>query len=170
AAGERDGADAFRPAPPRAWVNFRSLIGLPGQAGGTGYASGNDFLNTKGAYPRAAVGREEFPIGLTLWRSVGLGANPVTRAFLEKSRLFTSMRTNEGSHHFLREINLSDRAASSVHLGSAELRSMEWLPPTFFDAQVAAHTSASAHAPHPRHEHSGPRPATPLPPPRQRAA
>lgn len=150
--------DAFGAAQPRAWCNFGSFIGLTGQAGETDYASGNDFLNTQAAYHRAALARDEFTIGWTLWRSVGLGANPVTRAFLEKSGLFTSMRTNEGIHHFLREINLSERAASSVHLGAAERRAIETHLPTFFDAQVAEHTSASARAPHARTEQSVPPP------------
>ncbi|WP_122832096.1 SDR family oxidoreductase [Burkholderia pseudomallei] len=133
---------AFGAEQPRAWCNFGSFIGLTGQAGETDYASGNDFLNTQAAYHRAALARDEFTIGWTLWRSVGLGANPVTRAFLEKSGLFTSMRTNEGIHHFLREINLAERAASSVHLGAAERRAIEAHLPTFFDAPDAAQAPA----------------------------
>ncbi|MDN7674978.1 SDR family oxidoreductase [Burkholderia oklahomensis] len=130
--------DAFGAAQPRAWCNFGSFIGLTGQAGETDYASGNDFLNTQAAHHRAALARDEFTIGWTLWRSVGLGANPVTRAFLEKSGLFTSMRTNEGIHHFLREINLTERAASSVHLGAAERRAIEAHLPTFFETPESA--------------------------------
>ncbi|KVN03265.1 MULTISPECIES: SDR family oxidoreductase [unclassified Burkholderia] len=144
--------DAFGAAQPRAWCNFGSFIGLTGQAGETDYASGNDFLNTQAAYHRAALARDEFTIGWTLWRSVGLGANPVTRAFLEKSGLFTSMRTNEGIHHFLREINLTERAASSVHLGDAERRAIEAHLPTFFDAPASAlqaRTEQSAQPPSP---------------------
>lgn len=139
--------DAFGAAQPRAWCNFGSFIGLTGQAGETDYASGNDFLNTQAAYHRAALARDEFTIGWTLWRSVGLGANPVTRAFLEKSGLFTSMRTNEGIHHFLREINLTERAASSVHLGAAERRAIETHLPTFFDAPPASVRAASTQRP-----------------------
>ncbi|OLL27633.1 beta keto-acyl synthase [Burkholderia sp. SRS-W-2-2016] len=134
--------DAFAALPPRAWCNFGSFIGLTGQSGETDYASGNDFLNTRAAYHRAALGYDEFTIGWTLWRSVGLGANPVTRAFLEKSGLFTSMRTEEGVHHFLRELDLVDRAAASVHLGAPEKRAIEAHLPTFFSAAEAG----AAHA------------------------
>lgn len=126
--------EAFGASQPRAWCNFGSFIGLTGQAGETDYASGNDFLNTRAAYHRAALGYDEFTLGWTLWRSVGLGANPVTRAFLEKSGLFTSMRTEEGIHHFLREINLVERAPASVHLGVPEKRAIEAHLPAFFDA------------------------------------
>ncbi len=124
---------AFGARQPRAWCNFGSFIGLTGQAGETDYAAGNDFLNTHAAHHRAALAQDEFTIGWTLWRSVGLGANPVTRAFLEKSGLFTSMRTEEGIHHFLREINLTERAAATVHLGEAERRAILAHLPTFFD-------------------------------------
>ncbi|MBP0590867.1 SDR family oxidoreductase [Paraburkholderia sp. LEh10] len=137
--------EAFAANPPRAWCNFGSFIGLTGQSGETDYASGNDFLNTRAAYHRAVLGHDEFTIGWTLWRSVGLGANPVTRAFLEKSGLFTSMRTEEGVHHFLRELDLIDRAAASVHLGVPEKRAIEAHLPMFFKApQASAASSAVA--------------------------
>ncbi len=90
------------------------------------------------------LGQDEFTIGWTLWRSVGLGANPVTRAFLEKSGLFTSMRTEEGVHHFLREINLSQRAAATVHLGEAERRAIVAHLPAFFDPPASLGAVPSA--------------------------
>ncbi|MGS0893201.1 SDR family oxidoreductase [Burkholderia stagnalis] len=127
---------AFGARQPRLWCNFGSFIGLTGQAGETDYASGNDFLNTQASYHRASLGHDEFTIGWTLWRSVGLGANPVTRAFLEKSGLFTSMRTEEGVHHFMRELGLGERAAMSVHLGEAERRAIERHLPGYFDVQA----------------------------------
>ncbi|WP_193098113.1 SDR family oxidoreductase [Burkholderia sp. Z1] len=136
--------DAFGTRQPRLWCNFGSFIGLTGQAGETDYASGNDFLNTQASYHRAALGHDEFTIGWTLWRSVGLGANPVTRAFLEKSGLFTSMRTAEGQHHFMRELGLGERAAMSVHLGEAERRAIETHLPGYFDLDEAAPASAAA--------------------------
>ncbi|NML34174.1 SDR family oxidoreductase [Paraburkholderia antibiotica] len=135
--------EAFVANPPRAWCNFGSFIGLTGQSGETDYASGNDFLNTRAAYHRAALGYDEFTIGWTLWRSVGLGSNPVTRAFLEKSGLFTSMRTEEGVHHFLRELDLVDRASASVHLGVPERRAIEAHLPTFFKAPEVKAPEAS---------------------------
>ncbi|MPV59425.1 beta keto-acyl synthase [Burkholderia sp. HI2761] len=129
---------AFGARQPRLWCNFGSFIGLTGQAGETDYASGNDFLNTQASYHRETRGDDEFTIGWTLWRSVGLGSNPVTRAFLEKSGLFTSMRTEEGQHHFMRELGLERRAAMSVHLGDAERRAIETHLPGFFDVSPAA--------------------------------
>ncbi|MBU9492429.1 SDR family oxidoreductase [Burkholderia multivorans] len=135
---------AFGARQPRLWCNFGSFIGLTGQAGETDYASANDFLNTQAAYRRAALGDDECTIGWTLWRSVGLGANPVTRAFLEKSGLFTSMRTDEGRHHFLRELALGERAAMSVHLGDAERRAIEAHLPGYFDAPASAQAEPAA--------------------------
>ncbi|KVP92692.1 beta keto-acyl synthase [Burkholderia ubonensis] len=129
---------AFGTRQPHMWCNFGSFIGFTGQAGETDYASGNDFLNTQAAFQRTLLGRDEFTIGWTLWRSVGLGANPVTRAFLEKSGLFTSMRTEEGIHHFLRELALGERASASVHLGDAERRAIDTHLPGFLDAATAA--------------------------------
>ena len=125
---------AFGDRQPRAWCNFGSFIGLTGQSGETDYASGNDFLNTQAAYHRSNLGADEFTIGWTLWRSIGMGANPVTAAFLEKSGLFTGMRTEEGVFHFLREIGQARRDAASVHLGDNERRAILAHLPGFFDA------------------------------------
>jgi NAD(P)-dependent dehydrogenase (short-subunit alcohol dehydrogenase family) len=125
---------AFGDRQPHAWCNFGSFIGLTGQSGETDYASGNDFLNTQAAYHRSCLGSDEFTIGWTLWRSVGMGANPVTAAFLEKSGLFTGMRTEEGVFHFLREIGTARRDAASVHLGDNERRAILAHRPGFFDA------------------------------------
>jgi len=132
---------AFAGRQPLSWCNFGSFIGLTGQSGETDYASGNDFLNTQAAYHRHALGIDEFTIGWTLWRSVGMGSNPVTRAFLEKSGLFTSMRTEEGVHHFLRELGLASRDAAVVHLGTNERRAIQTHLPRFFDPLPA--TSAA---------------------------
>jgi NAD(P)-dependent dehydrogenase (short-subunit alcohol dehydrogenase family)/3-oxoacyl-(acyl-carrier-protein) synthase len=129
---------AFGDRQPRAWCNFGSFIGLTGQSGETDYASGNDFLNTQAAYHRGSLGSDEFTIGWTLWRSVGMGANPVTAAFLEKSGLFTGMRTEEGVFHFLREIGQARRDAASVHLGDNERRAILAHLPGFFDAPEPA--------------------------------
>jgi hypothetical protein len=78
---------------------------------------------------------------------VGLGSNPVTRAFLEKSGLFTSMRTAEGQHHFMRELGLGERAAMSVHLGDAERRAIETHLPGYFDLDEAAPAVAASREP-----------------------
>jgi NAD(P)-dependent dehydrogenase (short-subunit alcohol dehydrogenase family) len=135
---------AFGDRQPFAWCNFGSFIGLTGQSGETDYASGNDFLNTQAAYHRGALGADEFTMGWTLWRSVGMGSNPVTRAFLEKSGLFTSMPTQEGIHHFLREINLVERDAATVYLGDAERSAIIAHLPAFFEAPTPTAPIAAA--------------------------
>jgi hypothetical protein len=117
--------------PPRMWCNFGSFIGLTGQLGETDYASANDYLASAAAYARTA-GEDEFTIGWTLWGNVGLGSNPVTKAFLEKSGLFTSMTTPTGIYHFVREVNLANHAAFTVHLGSAERKAITDHVPDFF--------------------------------------
>jgi NAD(P)-dependent dehydrogenase (short-subunit alcohol dehydrogenase family)/3-oxoacyl-(acyl-carrier-protein) synthase len=135
---------AFAGRQPLSWCNFGSFIGLTGQSGETDYASGNDFLNTRAAYHRHSLGIDEFTIGWTLWRSVGMGSNPVTRAFLEKSGLFTSMRTEEGVHHFLRELGLVSRDAAVVHLGTNERRAIQTHLPRFFDPLPPVATSSAS--------------------------
>jgi NAD(P)-dependent dehydrogenase (short-subunit alcohol dehydrogenase family)/3-oxoacyl-(acyl-carrier-protein) synthase len=124
---------AFGDRQPRSWCNFGSVLGLTGQSGETDYASGNDFLNTQAAWHQSALGADEFTIGWALWRSVGIGANPVTAAFLERGGLGTGMRTEEGVYHFLREIGQAERDAASVHLGDKERRTILARVPGFFD-------------------------------------
>ena len=92
---------ALRDRPPRMWCNFGSFIGFTGQLGETDYASANDLLSTGAGYSSRALGQEEFTIGWTLWRDVGMGSNPITKGFLEKSGVFTSMATAEGVHPIL---------------------------------------------------------------------
>ncbi|CAH1201500.1 3-phenylpropionate-dihydrodiol/cinnamic acid-dihydrodiol dehydrogenase [Paenibacillus plantiphilus] len=120
--------------PPGMWCNFGSFIGLTGQLGETDYAAANNFLSTAAAYVRQTEGTDEFTIGWTLWKSVGLGANPLTKAFLEKSALFTSMGTEEGIHHFIREISMATRDAATFHLGDAEKNAITRVIPNFFEA------------------------------------
>lgn len=129
---------AFGKRQPKTWCNFGSVIGITGQSGETDYASGNDFLNSNAAYHSGVLGQDEFTIGWSLWKSVGLGANPVTRAFMEKSGFFTSMSTEEGVHHFLREINLVQRDAVSVHLGIPERQAIQAHFPGFLDLPCKA--------------------------------
>ncbi|PWK13932.1 SDR family oxidoreductase [Tumebacillus permanentifrigoris] len=123
--------------PPRLWCNFGSFIGLTGQLGETDYASANNFLSTAASFVSQTQGNDEFTIGWTLWKSVGLGANPLTKSFLEKSALFTSMCTEEGIHHFIREISLAQRASETFHLGTAEKNAITRVIPDFFQGRVA---------------------------------
>ncbi|HET6298473.1 MAG TPA: SDR family oxidoreductase [Kribbella sp.] len=124
---------ALRDQPPRVWCNFGSFVGFTGQVGEVDYAAGNDFLNTAAAHT-VAVGRDEVTIGWALWRSTGLGANPVTKAFLEKSGLFTSISTEEGVALFLAELGRPRDEPVVVHLGDVEKRAIEDHLPGFFVA------------------------------------
>jgi NAD(P)-dependent dehydrogenase (short-subunit alcohol dehydrogenase family)/3-oxoacyl-(acyl-carrier-protein) synthase len=128
---------ALRESPPRMWCNFGSFIGLTGQLGETDYASGNDLLATCATYSNRTLEQDEFTIGWTLWRDVGMGANPITKGFLEKSGVFTSMGTDEGIHHFVREVNLSRHDPSVVHIGEPERQAIENHRPGFFEQQAA---------------------------------
>lgn len=129
---------ALRESPPRLWCNFGSFIGLTGQLGETDYASGNDLLATCATYSSRTLEQEEFTIGWTLWRDVGMGANPITKGFLEKSGVFTSMGTEEGIHHFVREVNLARHDPSVVHIGEPERQAIENHRPGFFAQRAAA--------------------------------
>src|SRR5262249_35858393 len=98
---------ALRGCPPRMWCNFGSLLGFTGQVGEADYASGNDFLATSAQHANRVDGADEYTIGWTLWGSVGLGAKPLTKAYFEKAGLYSNMATEEGIHHFLRELHQS---------------------------------------------------------------
>lgn len=124
---------AFENRQPRSWCNFGSLMGLTGQSGEIDYSSANNFLNSQAVYRQNVLGADEFTIGWTLWGEIGMASNPVTRAFFEKSRLYTSTRTQEGVYHFLRDLSLSRRHAATVHLGENERNAITAIVPGFFD-------------------------------------
>jgi hypothetical protein len=63
---------------------------------------------------------DEFALGWSVWGSVGLGANPVTAAFLERSGIYTGMDPAEGVHHFLRELHLRAHDPSILYMGAPE--------------------------------------------------
>jgi 3-oxoacyl-(acyl-carrier-protein) synthase/NAD(P)-dependent dehydrogenase (short-subunit alcohol dehydrogenase family) len=121
---------ALRDHPPRMWCSFGSLLGLVGQRGEADYASGNDFLNSA-AMHSAGTGADEWVIGWTLWDSVGMGANPLTRAYFERADFYTHMATEEGVGHFLDELAAPAHDASVVHMGEAERRTIEQYVPGF---------------------------------------
>ncbi|WP_380285861.1 cytochrome P450 [Kitasatospora purpeofusca] len=124
---------ALRGRPPRAWCNFGSLLGMTGQVGEADYASGNDFLGAAATYHHQVLGAHEFTVGWTLWGEVGLGADALTKAYFEKSGLYSAMSTAEGVHHFIRELNLVKPSPYTVHLGDAERGAVERLLPGFLD-------------------------------------
>jgi NAD(P)-dependent dehydrogenase (short-subunit alcohol dehydrogenase family)/3-oxoacyl-(acyl-carrier-protein) synthase len=117
---------------PRTWCNFGSLLGFTGQIGEADYASGNDFLATSAQYASRVEGSDEYTIGWTLWGSVGLGAKPLTKAYFEKAGLYSNMATEEGVHHFLRELHQRPHEPSTVHVGGAERAAINRLIPGFF--------------------------------------
>lgn len=122
---------ALRDHPPRAWCNFGSLLGMTGQIGEADYSSGNDFLATMATHHSQALGTNEFTVGWTLWGEAGLGAGELTKAYFEKSGLYSNMTTAEGVHHFIRELNLVKPAPHTIHLGEAERTAVDRLIPGF---------------------------------------
>jgi hypothetical protein len=110
---------AFGDRLPRTWINFGSFIGLTGQIGEPDYASGNDFLDMA-AVAHSREGLDERTIGWAYWREVGLGANAVMAAFLEKSGLYTPMSTREGVRHFRAELG-SEPLPLMFQFGDLEL-------------------------------------------------
>ena len=118
--GHRNLRSALAGRMPAMWCNFSSLAGVTGQVGEVDYAAGNDYLACASQFATRVLGEDEFAIGWSLWTSVGLGANPVTAAFLERGGVYTGMDTSEGIHHFLRELHLPLHAPSIVFMGEAE--------------------------------------------------
>ncbi|MFB8198364.1 cytochrome P450 [Kitasatospora purpeofusca] len=135
---------ALRGRLPRAWCNFGSLLGMTGQVGEADYASGNDFLGAAATYHQQVQGIHEFTVGWTLWGEVGLGANELTKAYFEKSGLYSAMSTAEGVHHFVRELNLAKPSPYTVHLGDAERRAVDRLLPGFLNPGAPRGGSDSA--------------------------
>ncbi|MGH2943685.1 MAG: SDR family NAD(P)-dependent oxidoreductase, partial [Solirubrobacteraceae bacterium] len=111
---------AFGGREPAMWCNFSSLVGVTGQVGETDYAAGNDFLATASRYAARVQGADEFALGWSLWSSVGLGADPVKAAFLERGGAYTGMDPAEGVHHFLRELHLPAHDPSILYMGEPE--------------------------------------------------
>ncbi|WP_156723591.1 SDR family oxidoreductase [Streptomyces apocyni] len=116
---------ALRAAPPRLWCNFGSLLGYFGQLGESDYASANDFLGTAATHAAATSRQDEFTIGWTLWASVGMGADELTKAYYERAGSYSSMPVHEGVHHFVQELHAPVRRPSLVHLGDAERATVE---------------------------------------------
>ncbi len=121
--------------PPRIWVNFGSLLGLTGQIGEADYASGNDFL-AAAAVAASGEGRatRELTIGWTLWGETGLGANELTKAYFEKSGMYSAMTSAEGIDHFIAELSQPVNEPLTIHLGDAECAAVERLLPGFASA------------------------------------
>jgi len=105
---------------PAMWCNFSSLVGVTGQVGETDYAAGNDYLATASRYATRVQDTDEFALGWSLWSSVGLGADPVKAAFLERGGAYTGMDPAEGVHHFLRELHLPAHDPSILYMGELE--------------------------------------------------
>ncbi len=115
---------ALRHHPPRMWCNFGSVVSGLGQAGQTDYASGNTLLNTTALYAKAR-GLDEFTLGWTVWGYAGMITTPYYKTIadvIHKSGLFTLMSTEEGIHHFLRELHLPRHEPITLHLGAPEKR------------------------------------------------
>ncbi|GCE01956.1 SDR family oxidoreductase [Embleya hyalina] len=146
--GYRNLKQALAAHPPAVWCNFGSLVGFTGQEGEADYAAANDFLASAAGWANLAEGADEYTIGWTLWRDVGLGADPVTAAFMARSGQFSGMGTGEGVGHFLAELGRARHEPSVLHIGDTEraaiearmpglLRAAEALPPAFAPAPAA---------------------------------
>ncbi|SNR24660.1 SDR family oxidoreductase [Blastococcus mobilis] len=141
---------AFGDRRPALWCNFSSLIGFRGQPGEVDYAAANDFLATASTYS-SALGHEEFAIGWNLWRDVGFGASPIMRSLLFRLNTLSSMSTEEGIGHFIRELDQPDHAAFPVLMGDGELVMLGLTP-----EQVQLPPSAALAGPAPRVEPAAP--------------
>lgn len=139
--GYRNLERALADHPPRTWCNFGSLVGFTGQEGELDYAAANDFLATAAA-SAARAGRDEFTIGWTLWGGIGLGADPITRSFMERSGLFSGMSTREGIAHFRAELG-GDHHPSVVHLGEPERAAIARRAPELLSAEDRSDESQS---------------------------
>jgi NAD(P)-dependent dehydrogenase (short-subunit alcohol dehydrogenase family)/3-oxoacyl-(acyl-carrier-protein) synthase len=138
---------AFAGRPPAAWCNLGSILGFTGQPGEIDYTSGNDLLASAASAGRDD-GCDEFTIEWTLWDSIGLAAEPVTRGFLQRSGFSGGMSTAEGVRLFLGELDRPTRDRVTVHLGTAEKSMLEQR----FPGMRAAMADAAAHpAPEPAH-------------------
>ncbi len=135
---------AFKERQPRLWCNFGSLIGLGGQIGEVDYASANDFLASTSTYACREGTRTshypgpttEFTIGWTLWGSAGLVANPLAKAYFERTGTYSTMTTEEGIHHFMREINQQRHVPAIIYIGEAERKAVNESFPGFFSERV----------------------------------
>ncbi len=126
---------ALAAAPPRLWCNFGSLLGHFGQLGEADYAAANDFLATAAGWARSAHGPagavDEFTLGWTWWRDVGMAADELTRAYHERGGSYSSMSVPEGVCHFMQELHTDARRPSVVHLGEAERATVEGFYPGY---------------------------------------
>lgn len=171
-AGFRNLRRGFAGRMPRLWINFGSLLGLTGQVGEADYASGNDFLsaassalagasNSEGAVVNghhnggisssSAIPSRFMPrmttIGWTLWGEIGLGASELTKAYFEKTGMYSSMPTEEGVRHFLRELAASPQPPLTVHLGENERAAVDRLVPGFLVETLSVEGADSPETP-----------------------
>ncbi|MEI2775684.1 MAG: hypothetical protein V9G19_06860 [Tetrasphaera sp.] len=84
---------------------------------------------------RTGPGTSECTVGWTLWGEVGLGANALTKSYFDKAGLYSSMSTQEGVRHFLRELGQAQPAPYTVHMGQAEQAAVRRLLPGFLEQQ-----------------------------------
>ncbi|NHC15795.1 SDR family oxidoreductase [Motilibacter deserti] len=140
---------AFGDVRPGLWCNFGSLLGITGQVGEADYAAANDFLACAATYAHDALGAAETTIAWTLWGEVGLGAGELTKAYFEKTGMYSAMSTAEGVHHFLRELRMARVEPLSVHLGDAERAAVGRLIPGFLSTGPATPATSVQERPEP---------------------
>ncbi|WP_414937141.1 SDR family oxidoreductase [Amycolatopsis sp. cmx-11-51] len=105
---------------PARWCSFGSLVAVMGGDGEVDYTAANEFLMSSARYARAA-GEDEMAIGWSLWRDVGIGAEPSLRKAISRRGVLSAMPTAEGVRHFAAELaTTSNPEAVSVYAGEKE--------------------------------------------------
>ncbi|PXX69234.1 beta-ketoacyl synthase-like protein [Nocardia tenerifensis] len=107
--------------PPRRWHSFGSLAALLGGDGEVDYAPANEFLVSSARRARTVGGRDETAVCWSLWRDVGMGAEPALRKAITRRGALSGMSTAEGVRHFAAELTAGAHPeAVSVYVGTAE--------------------------------------------------
>ncbi len=106
---------------PRRWYSFSSLVAVLGGEGEVDYAAANEFLLSSARHARAVDGQEETALCWSLWRDVGIGAEPSLRTVISRRGVLSGMPTGEGVRHFAAELAAdANPEAVSVYVGTSE--------------------------------------------------
>ncbi|SES36684.1 Polyketide synthase dehydratase [Lentzea xinjiangensis] len=106
---------------PRRWYSFGSLVAVLGGEGEVDYAAANEFLLSSAHRARTLDGHEETTVCWSLWRDVGIGAEPSLRKVISRRGALSGMPTAEGVRHFAAELAAdANPEATSVYVGRSE--------------------------------------------------
>lgn len=140
---------ALRGRPARMWCSFSSLIGLTGQLGETDYSAANEFLATAATYNNVTNSCDEFSIGWTLWKEVGMASTSVHQSFFSgaMANTLTQMPSDEGVSHFINELEAVNRPAATYQLGDVERSAVERVVPGYFEPRKSPEETPSGTGP-----------------------